>query len=170
MLSKAELYLPPVAPRWARAKDLLAALGGTLVRQKEDGVCLGEAPSYAQLYSGGEIHFPRSMPLTSRAWAEIVHEAVHYHVGEWSLWEEIPFLPFELELSRRIAHNADRRACYSYLMGTCISDEEEGDFTIVEDLLHPGWEQSSEWIKAKERCLSKGLPMDGRLRGEKVRP
>ncbi len=99
MTTSRELYLPPVKPRWARAKDLVAALGCTLVRKRRGrGRVRGDAPQPAQLCRDGRIFWPEDIRLDSRAWAYIAHEAVHHHVGAWSLTYEQPMLPFELEL------------------------------------------------------------------------
>ena len=70
-----ELYLPPVAPRWARTRDLVAALGCSVVRA-DRGRWVGDAPQDAQLLRGGRIYFPAGERLSSRAWAHIAHEAV----------------------------------------------------------------------------------------------
>ena len=170
-MRKAELYLPRVEPRWPTAAGLVAALGCTAVLAQDDDFLftrnrskIGDAPAFAQLMRGGEIrYFPEGKRTTSFDWSFIAHEAVHYHAGRWSIEDETPMLPFELELIRRIGKDSDRHACLDYLANTRISwigsvselfcDKEE-------------WVRSREWNDLKEECERKRLPMDGRLRGE----
>jgi hypothetical protein len=169
---KAELYLPPVTPRWARAKDLVAALGCTVVRERR-GNRIGFAPQDAELLGGGRVYFPKDRRLHPAAWAFIAHEAVHHHVGRWSLEYEQPMLPFELELSRRIADVSDRRACYDYLKHTALVPASWSDDQVyVSELIADGgWEWTSTplWSGIREECERKRLPMDGRLRSETAR-
>lgn len=171
MTSRAELYLPPVPARWARASDLVATLGCVVVR-KDRGRWCGSAPQSAQLLRGGRIYYPADVRLHPSAWAHIAHEAVHYHVGKWSLDYEQPMLPFEIELSRRIANVADRRACYRYLEFTGLVDSSyvygSVDCYVSELIAIAGreWTASPTWSGIREECENKRLPMNGCLRGE----
>lgn len=174
-LKLAELYLPRVPPRWPRARDLVSELGCTLVRGEvvggyADTECLGFAPQDAVLLKRGRIYYPQKWRLTPTVWGHVAHEAVHYHTGKWTFDDEDPMIPYELELSRRIADTRDRRACYRYLMITMVDTPHGG--AVFEDILaHWGrdWQECPTWARMVEACERKRLPRDGRLRGEQVR-
>lgn len=175
MTTRSEFHLPPVPARWARASDLVAALGCSVVRHARlvpgtlfPRACLGDGPTRAQLLTRGRIYFPADRRLCSSAWAHIAHEAVHYHVGKWSLDDEEPMLPFELELIRRIGHAADRRACYRYMGDTFFDYEDLGQCLVGELVDGAGseWTTSPLWTGFREQAERKRLPLDGRLRSE----
>lgn len=126
--SKKELYLPRVTPRWDRASDLVAALGCKVVRHhsyEPRRHWIGESAQCPQLLTGGLIYFSDeySTRITSDDWAHIAHEAVHHHAGMWSVDDERPMLPFELELVRRIAKDSERHACFDYLVASSLDIE-----------------------------------------------
>ncbi len=174
MSTLAELYLPSVPPRWERLRDLVSDLGCVVVRHSR-ARGLGDAPQPAQLLRGGRVFYPHDLRLCSSAWAFIAHEAVHHHVGRWSLLDEQAMLPFELELLRRVRHTGERRASYSYLRGTTISIDRwtygYPDCYVDDVVIAEGreWTTSPAWSAIREACERRRLPLDGHLIGEKSR-
>ena len=171
MTNRAELYLAPVAPRWPRLCDLVAALGCVVERvdmevwyERTEKDTIDLAPREPQLCRDlRTIIVPRRLRLSPRVWAHIAHEAVHARVGAWSFDDETPMLPHELELSRRVANAAERRACYRYLGNTWLSESYHCE---IVDQHEARWQTSVEWQECIAAGDERGLPRDGRLPGE----
>lgn len=166
-MSRREFYLPRIVSVWPTLADLVADLGVRVIRELgRRHAAVGDAPAFAQLYRGGVVFWPADMRLDAYAWSRIAHEAVHHHVGRWSINDEGPMLPFELELYRRVESTAQRRACLDFMGGTSIDDWDFGRCSDVLDLVvqhRREWVESPAWVGMREAAEHYGLPLDGTL-------
>lgn len=164
---ESDLYFEPVEFRWPRVRDLVADLGCKIVRAHPGRTKIGDSPGYAQLLDDHVIEVPPGR-ISVQTWAHVAHEAMHDHVGLWSLDYEQPMLPFELEIYRRIASDTERRACYRYFSRTVLDEDIYAMDLIAEH--GPRWRVSELWSGFRWECRANGLPLDGRLRNEDPRP